>query len=85
MYLPWIRCSSLRHVILSGRGAVGRSCNAPCTEQETWICDLPVVIPPGVDPNKALDDNQTYKAVWQVLNALRSHDDRFDAMINKMD
>ncbi len=46
---------------------------------------LPVVIPPGVDPNKALDDNQTYKVVWQVLNALRSHDDRFDAMINKMD
>ena len=46
---------------------------------------LPVVIPPNVDPNKALDDNQTYKVVWQVLNALRSHDDRFDAMINKMD
>ena len=46
---------------------------------------LPVVIPPNVDPDKALDDNQTYKVVWQVLNALRSHDDRFDAMINKMD
>lgn len=46
---------------------------------------LPVVIPPNVDPNRALDDNQTYKVVWQVLNALRSHDDRFDAMINKMD
>lgn len=46
---------------------------------------LPVVIPPGIDPNKALDDNLTYKVVWQVLNALRSHDDRFDAMINKMD
>lgn len=46
---------------------------------------LPVVIPPNVDANKALDDNQTYKVVWQVLNALRSHDDRFDAMINKMD
>ncbi|WP_151716634.1 DEAD/DEAH box helicase family protein, partial [Acinetobacter sp. TUM15071] len=46
---------------------------------------LPVVIPPGVEPNKALDDNQTYKVVWQVLQALRSHDDRFDAMINKMD
>lgn len=46
---------------------------------------LPVVIPPNIDPNKALDDNQTYKVVWQVLNALRSHDDRFDAMINKMD
>lgn len=23
--------------------------------------------------------------VWQVLNALRSHDDRFDAMVNKLD
>ncbi|ATI38443.1 DEAD/DEAH box helicase [Acinetobacter baumannii] len=46
---------------------------------------LPVVIPPNVDANKALDDNITYKVVWQVLNALRSHDDRFDAMINKMD
>jgi predicted helicase len=46
---------------------------------------LPVVIPPNVDANKALDDNQTYKVVWQVLNALRSHDDRFDAMVNKMD
>src|SRR5690606_13385961 len=28
---------------------------------------------------------QTYKVVWQVLQALRSHDDRFDAMINKLE
>jgi len=46
---------------------------------------LPVVIPAGVEPEKALDDNQTYKVVWQVLNALRAHDDRFDAMINKLE
>jgi predicted helicase len=46
---------------------------------------LPVVIPAGVEPDKALDDNKTYKVVWQVLQALRSHDDRFDAMINKLD
>ncbi len=46
---------------------------------------LPVVIPAGVEPHKALDDNATYAVVWQVLQALRSHDDRFDAMINKMD
>ncbi|MCC6922234.1 MAG: hypothetical protein IT525_04070, partial [Nitrosomonas sp.] len=26
-----------------------------------------------------------YKVVWQVLQALRSHDDRFDAMVNKLD
>lgn len=46
---------------------------------------LPVVIPAGVEPHEALDNNQTYKVVWQVLQALRSHDDRFDAMINKTD
>lgn len=46
---------------------------------------LPVVIPAGVEPHEALNDNETYKVVWQVLQALRSHDDRFDAMINKLD
>jgi predicted helicase len=43
----------------------------------------PVVIPYGVEPHEALNDNHTYRVVWQVLQALRSHDDRFDAMINK--
>lgn len=46
---------------------------------------LPVVIPSGMEAHEALDDNVTYKVVWQVLQALRSHDDRFDAMINKLD
>lgn len=46
---------------------------------------LPVVIPAGVEPHEALNDNKTYKVVWQVLQALRSHDDRFDAMVNKLD
>ncbi|WP_102851191.1 DEAD/DEAH box helicase, partial [Burkholderia thailandensis] len=46
---------------------------------------LPVVIPAGVEPHEALSDNKTYAVVWQVLQALRSHDDRFDAMVNKLD
>ena len=46
---------------------------------------LPVVIPAGVEPHEALNDNKTYKVVWQVLQALRSRDDRFDAMVNKLD
>ncbi|MDP3345273.1 MAG: type ISP restriction/modification enzyme [Hydrogenophaga sp.] len=46
---------------------------------------LPVVIPAGVEPHDALSDNKTYAVVWQVLQALRSHDDRFDAMVNKLD
>ena len=45
---------------------------------------LPVVIPTGVEPDVALNDNDTYKVVWQVLNALRSHDDSFDDVVNKL-
>lgn len=46
---------------------------------------LPVVIPAGVEPHDALNDNKTYKVVWEVLQALRSHDDKFDAMVNKLE
>ena len=46
---------------------------------------LPVAIPPGTDPSNALDDNERFAAVWSVLRALRSHDDRLDAEINKID
>nr|VFJ91084.1 MAG: Predicted helicase [Candidatus Kentron sp. H]VFJ91929.1 MAG: Predicted helicase [Candidatus Kentron sp. H]VFJ98772.1 MAG: Predicted helicase [Candidatus Kentron sp. H] len=46
---------------------------------------LPVVIPAGMKLHEALADNRTYKVVWEVLQALRSHDDRFEAMINKLD
>ena len=46
---------------------------------------LPVVIPVGMEAHEALNDNKVYAVVWQVLQALRSHDDRFDAMVNKLD
>lgn len=46
---------------------------------------LPVVVPSGQDPDTVLDDNKTYQAVWQVLNALRSIDERFEATVNKLD
>lgn len=57
--------------------------NAPGKKRGYVI--LPVVIPEGMEPHEALNDNKTYKVVWQVLQALRSHDDRFDAMVNKLD
>lgn len=57
--------------------------NAPGKKRGYII--LPVVIPAGVEPHEALNDNITYRVVWQVLQALRSHDDRFDAMVNKLD
>ena len=46
---------------------------------------LPVVIPSNMEPHEALNNNEVYRVVWQVLQALRSHDDRFDAMVNKLD
>lgn len=46
---------------------------------------VPVFIPSGKTPEEALDDNVTYKVVWSILKALRSHDDRFNAEINKID
>lgn len=64
--------------------SVGRVMRLAPNKKRGYVI-LPVVIPSGMEPHKALDDNKTYKVVWQVLNALRSHDDRFDAMINKMD
>lgn len=57
--------------------------NAPGKKRGYII--LPVVIPAGLKPDEALDKNENYKVVWEVLNALRAHDDRFDAMINKME
>jgi predicted helicase len=46
---------------------------------------IPVVIPSNVSPEKAMEDNDKFRVVWQVLNALRAHDDRFEATINKID
>lgn len=45
---------------------------------------LPVAVPPGKSPSEALDDNTRFKVVWQILNALRAHDDRFNAKINSI-
>ena len=44
---------------------------------------LPVGIPAGVPADVALNDNKKYRVVWQILNALRAHDERLDAVINQ--
>jgi len=45
---------------------------------------LPITVAAGVSPEKALRDNEKYKVVWQILNALRAHDERFDSTINRI-
>ena len=64
--------------------AVGRVMRKAEGKQYGYIV-LPVAVPAGVDPAAALDDNERFAVVWSVLRALRSHDDRFDAEINKID
>ena len=45
---------------------------------------LPITVAPGVSAEKALNDNKRYQVVWQILNALRAHDERFDSTINRI-
>lgn len=46
---------------------------------------IPVVVPAGVPAEEALNDNKRFDVVWSVLNALRAHDDRFNAFVNKIE
>lgn len=45
---------------------------------------LPIVVPTSEKPETILDNNKNYETVWQVINALRSVDERFEAMIDKI-
>lgn len=64
--------------------SVGRVMRRAKDKQFGYVI-LPVAIPAGLSPEQALSDNKRFKVVWDVLNALRSHDDRFNAMINSID
>lgn len=43
---------------------------------------IPVIVPEGTSPEDALNDNTSFSVVWDILNALRSHDDHFNAHVN---
>jgi len=45
---------------------------------------LPVVIPSGMTFEQSLQEHKSWKNVWQVLNALRSHDPNFADEINRV-
>ena len=45
---------------------------------------LPVAVPPNASPSAVLNDNKRFKVVWQILNALRAHDERFEAKVNSI-
>lgn len=64
--------------------SVGRVMRRADGKQYGYII-LPIGIPAGMEPEEALNDNKRYKIVWDVLQALRAHDDRFNNTINKID
>ncbi len=64
--------------------SVGRVMRKAPDKQYGYII-LPIGIPAGLAPEEALKDNRKYAIVWQVLQALRSHDDRFNATINQIE
>lgn len=45
---------------------------------------IPIVVPSDVKPEDALDNNIYFSTVWNILNALRSHDDHFNAEVQKI-
>src|SRR5699024_8976132 len=63
--------------------AVGRIMRKSENKDYGYII-LPIVVPQGETPETILDNNKQYEAVWQVINALRSVDERFEAMIDKL-
>lgn len=46
---------------------------------------IPVVVPSDAEGEVILEKHPNFKVVWTVLNALRAHDDRFNAEINKIE
>ena len=46
---------------------------------------IPVVVPAMAEGDKVLENDPNFKVVWTVLNALRAHDDRFNAEVNKIE
>ena len=46
---------------------------------------IPVVVPASANADEILDTSKEFKIVWDVLTALRAHDDRFNATINKIE
>ena len=64
--------------------AVGRVMRKAPDKQMGYIV-LPVVIPSLAQPEAALNDNKAFEVVWQTLNAIRSHDERFEGMINRIE
>ena len=62
--------------------AVGRVMRKAPGKQYGYII-LPIAQAPDATAQETVNDS-AYKAVWQVINAIAAHDDRFEAKINQL-
>uniref|UniRef100_UPI0035D1389D type ISP restriction/modification enzyme n=1 Tax=Bartonella sp. CL43QHWL TaxID=3243532 RepID=UPI0035D1389D len=63
--------------------AIGRVMRRAEGKKRGYII-LPIGIPADIPPEIALENNKKYNVIWQVLNALRAHDDNFNKIIHHM-
>lgn len=64
--------------------SVGRVMRKAPGKQYGYVI-IPIGISMGSSPEKALDNNKKYRVIWQVLNALRAHDERLDRQFARID
>ncbi|WP_375657525.1 MULTISPECIES: DEAD/DEAH box helicase [unclassified Bartonella] len=63
--------------------AIGRVMRRAEGKKRGYII-LPVGVPAGIPPVQALENNTKYDVIWQVVNALRAHDESFNKIIHHM-
>jgi predicted helicase len=71
--------------VVQSVGRVMRSFHKGQTDEKKYgYIIVPVVVPANADVTKIMEDNDRFKVVWDILNALRAHDDQFNATVNKI-
>ena len=55
---------------------------SPRTGKKRGYVIIPIVTPADLDPSVALNNNADFDVVWQVLNALKSIDTEFGAIVD---
>lgn len=71
--------------VVQSVGRVMRKPSDPTIKKKYGYVILPIPVRVDQDPAAALDNNERYKVIWQVLRALRSHDDRLDRQFATID
>lgn len=72
--------------VVQSVGRVMRSFHKGMADEKKYgYIIVPVVLLPGANPDDILGkESHRFKVVWDILNALRAHDDQFNATVEKI-